>query len=236
MGVLPDRVIQCPNCSTRLRLPVINETIGMTPARRWVDGYTQYPLVTEPPVFSVCPECSNPFWTADAPVVGTFSFTSESGSDLQWESLPYVPDPSYGSIFRAISGGAAARKPIGHEIYLRLLGMQKYNHGRRSDIHYTIACKTIPPEGTEVSTDSIPPDVEENYETLVSLLSAEKGLEFEDSRGYFLLMCAEVYREMGRFPSSLQALDAASREAPMGKHADAVKSLSSSKRAGIYLL
>ncbi len=141
MGVLPDRIIRCPACGTMLRLPVINESLGMAEAKRWVDGYVQYPLVTEPPVFSICPGCSSPFWIADAAVAGTFSFTATEGCDPGWEKLPYVPDPSYMSILKALPGGAAARLPIGHEIYLRLLGMQKFNHGRRVHVHYARACR-----------------------------------------------------------------------------------------------
>ncbi len=208
----------------------------MAEAKRWVDGYVQYPLVTEPPVFSICPGCSSPFWIADAAVAGTFSFTATEGCDPGWEKLPYVPDPSYMSILKALTGGAAARKPIGHEIYLRLLGMQKFNHGRRVHVHYARACRGDALPEWEPADPVVPPDASENQNSLVTLLSADKGIEFEDSRAYFLLMYAEVCREMGRFQSALQALEEAAAISPLGLHADAVKRLSVAGKIGIYLL
>jgi tetratricopeptide (TPR) repeat protein len=82
----------------------------------------------------------------------------------------------------------------------------------------------------------VPPDASENQNSLVTLLSADKGIEFEDSRAYFLLMYAEVCREMGRFQSALQALEEAAAISPLGLHADAVKRLSVAGKIGIYLL
>ena len=233
MGVYPDKVIRCPGCGGLSRLPVVSFS-GSEDLKRWIDGYVQHPLVAEPPLFTQCCACGSFFWISDAPVMGSFSFRRGIRIPGEWEELLYVRDLNYQEILLALESGAASGKPVGFEIYLRILSLQKYNHKRRQEVFCREAAAFSEKDGFREEPAVFPSDMEKNMESLCGLLCMDKGLEYGDSREFFSLTYGEVLRELSRWQESVKVLE--SVRPGWGILGKSIYSLASRKIGGIYRL
>jgi len=235
MGVLPDKLIQCPGCGKPLRFSLVSygDAKGM---RRWVDGYIQHPLLVESPQFCGCPECGRNFWVEDAKTMGSFSFLAGKSIPRNWESASYVKDLGLSELLQVLPDSGLQRKPVGFEIYLRLLALHKFNHRRRSNRIYLdqeiIKNKeTGAEEGCKIS-----PELFTNLKELILLLSANNGLEYEDSRSYFFLLKAETERELELWKEAEKTITLLQNLEELNTQGEAVKYLVKNKLSGVYLL
>ena len=182
----PVFVVACPHCGSLATYGTLTSgnTMG---AQVWTDGYGRAPMLPRPPNVVICQGCERSYWLSDAEEVGVLPFPGEADPavDPSWLEAPDVEEPTEAQYYRALEDGLATSDD--EQRALRTLAWW-----RRNDEH-----RDLPPEEADASFVVDGP-CRRNLEALVRLLDRED----EDQA----IVRAEVFRELGDFEASLDAL------------------------------
>lgn len=86
----PDRIIECPNCSSLLCMSTLasGNTFGAT---QWTDGKMEAPMLPDSPEITTCQDCQRFFWIKDARVAGEYDWYHAKGEKPEeWKQAPSI--------------------------------------------------------------------------------------------------------------------------------------------------
>lgn len=182
----PDQIIACPKCNNlawHMTLASCN-TFG---ERVWTDGKRVFPYFPRLPEVVKCRNCAECYWLAEAAVIGTIDRWRSEGQQVNpaWEDAEEVQEPAEKEYYEAIDKEMATSAE--QEFTLRVLAWWRRNDAFRDSS-----------QEQNQGVSSVQGPWRKSLEALELLLS-----EKDDS---YLLLQAEVLRELGKFESAKQVL------------------------------